>query len=123
MKHYRLKKEAVPFFKEECATKILSMEQWKQYQVEEKALEEVEDAIVYFGFQHETYSSLCGWSSADRKDSGANFHFTIRFPSVKYEEYDKFSNGKITRELMDRVQRNVSQFFNDYKNDKLSNQN
>jgi hypothetical protein len=120
MKHYRLKKEAVPFFKEECATKIFDLETWKKYQVDEKALEEVEPACVYFGKkQSEHSSSLCGWSNLENEDGGARFCFTIRFPSVKVEEYDKFSNGKITRELMNKIQQQVSWFFNDYKNGEL----
>jgi hypothetical protein len=120
MKQYRLKKEAVPFFKEGCATKILDLETWKQYQVEEKALEEVEDACVYFGVKFSKQSSsLCGWSDPENEDGGSIFHFTIHFPSVKYEEYDRFSNGKITRKLMDKIQQQVSLFFNDFNNGKL----
>jgi hypothetical protein len=46
MKYYRLKKEAVPFFKEECATKILDLETWKKYQVDEKALEEIRNTVI-----------------------------------------------------------------------------
>jgi hypothetical protein len=121
MKYYRLKKEAVPFFNEECATKILDLKTWKEYQVEEKALEEVEEACVYFGARYsEKSSSLCGWSNLKKKDGGAYFSFSIRFPSVKYEEFDRFSNGKIVRELMDRIQNQVSYFFHDYKNGELT---
>ena len=117
MKQFRLKKEAVPFFRKECATQILDLETWKEYQVDIQALEVVEDACVYYGGTNGKFKSLCGWSDPEtNEDGGAHFIFTIRFPSVKIQEYDEFSNGKIIRELMDKIQQEVSWFFNDYKN-------
>lgn len=44
MKRYRLSKAAVPFFKEDLATKIGDYQFWQAYNVDEKALEEVEPA-------------------------------------------------------------------------------
>jgi len=113
MKKYRLKKEAVPFFKEKHATKIYTKEVWDTLSVDEKALEVVEEAYLSFG--HETSksgSSLGGWSEKE----GAKFSFTINFPSVKLQEYDKFSNGKVTRELMGRIQNVINSFYYDYSN-------
>jgi hypothetical protein len=58
---------------------------------------------------------LGGWSGED----GARFEFTIHFPSVKFNEYDKFSKGKITRELMNKIQSQINYFYDDFLNDKL----
>ena len=49
MKKYRLKTEAVPFFVDKLATAICDMQTWKEYKVDEKALEEVEEARIEYG--------------------------------------------------------------------------
>lgn len=102
MKLYRLKKEAVQFFKKDIATSINNQSTWLANNVDMNALEVVEDAFISYGHAHQNKNSttLSGWGAED----GAKFHFTINFPSVKHCEFDKFSSGKVTRELMNKIQ-------------------
>lgn len=126
----RLKKEARPFFKEELATKILSYDNWKEYyHISEDALEEVQDAYITYGCKrYSEYANTCdlsGWANPDNDENkkngtaGAKFAFTIHFPSCKYEEYDKFSKGRMTAGLMDRIQRVVDSFYRDFVSGEL----
>lgn len=110
MKKYRLKKEAVPFFREDFATRIQDLDVWQRYNVDEKALEEVEDAHVEFGIQKGSRTDLGGWSRED----GTKFHFTIVFPSIKYQEHNKFSKGRMVRELMNRIQNVANHFMGEF---------
>ena len=48
MKKYRLKKEAVPFFVDKLATAIYDWDVWQKYNVDDKALDEVEDARIEY---------------------------------------------------------------------------
>ena len=119
MKKYRLKKEAIPFFRKGLETAIGDWETWtKTYNVDEKALEEVEDCFVSYGFETKTGTSLCGWGNPDSNNEktkkGAHFHFTIHFPSMKNQEYDLFSKGKLSRDLMDRIQAVLNQFYSEF---------
>lgn len=108
---YRLKKEAVPFFHEKHAIAIKDFEDWKNLGVDPKALDVVEEAVVTYGHKvSDNSTSLSGWD-----EDGAHFLFTIRFPSVKFSEYDKFKNGKIVRELMDKIQREISHFYSEFE--------
>ena len=121
MKNYRLKSEAVKFFKKDLSCKIFDLETWtKTYNVDERALEEVEDCFVSFGHKTDTGTSLSGWGNPDderlKTNKGAHFHFTLHFPSMKYQEYDVFNKGKITRELMDNIQRVANQFYHEFNN-------
>lgn len=116
MKNYRLKKEAVPFFKENHATSIYDFEVWQGLQVDLKALEEVQPSYLTYGhlnLKDRRSGSLSGWSGED----GKHFYFTIHFPSVKFMESDKFGNGKIVRELMNRIQHQIDIFYQDYLED------
>jgi len=119
MRKYRLKKEAVTFFKEKYATAIYPIETWDGLGIDMVALEEVEDAYLVFG--HESLrpdsksSSLGGWDQ-----EGSRFYFTIRFPGVKFGEHDKFSNGKVVRELMNKIQRDINNFYSDFVCDSIS---
>ena len=111
MKNYRLKKEAVQFFKKDLATTICTMDTWNKYGVDTTALEEVEDAYIKYGFKtSDIGSSLSGWG----KEDGSHFHFTIHYPSVKFMEHDKFSNGKLTRELMDNMQHCINNLYSQF---------
>lgn len=116
-KKYRLKKEAVPFFKENLATSVYSLDVWEKYHVDTKALEEVKPLFITFGipFKYGKFNShtLGGWSQEDR----TMFHFTIHFPSVQYCEHSKFSKGKTIRELMDKIQGELDSFYEDFVND------
>jgi len=116
MKNYRLKKEAVKFFKEKLATEINELDVWGKIGVDIVALEEVEDAHILYGHKWRdkemSGSNLAGWDQ-----NGSHFHFTIVFPSVKHSEHDKFHNGRSTRELMDRIQSNISDYYNQFVNE------
>jgi hypothetical protein len=119
MDKYRLKKEAVPFFRRELTYAVLSWDTWtKTYNVDPSALEEVEDCFVSYGFETKTGTSLCGWGNPDSNNEktkkGAHFHFTIHFPSMKNQEYDLFSKGKLSRDLMDRIQNVLNQFYSEF---------
>ena len=116
MKCYRLKKEAVQYFKEDIATSVLPIGCWNERQVDPSALEEVESCYIEYGEKEEGESgrNLAGWS----KD-GAYFHFTITFPSCKNRDYDKFNKGRTVRELMDNMQRVVNNTYRDFLNDEV----
>lgn len=106
MKKCRLKKEAVPFFTDKLATAIHDWDVWQKYNVDDKALEEVEDARIEYGIKTSASgATLGGWD----KD-GMTLCFTLVFPSMKYHEYDIFSKGKMVRELMNRLQRETNSF-------------
>jgi hypothetical protein len=111
--NYRLKKEAVPFFKEGLATSILPIERWRELHVDDNALEKVEDCRIIYGAKAKSGNALSGWS----QDEGSHFCFTIVFPSVKYCEHDKFSNGRVIRKLMDAIQGNINSFYNEFNNE------
>lgn len=123
MNKYRLKKEAVPFFKKELSCSILDWEVWtKQYNVDDSALEKVEPCFVSYGHKKETGTSLKGWGNPDSKEQnktriGGYFHFTLHFPSMKYEEYDKFQKGNLTRDLMNEIQRVINNFYTSFNDD------
>ena len=115
MKNFRLKKEATPFFKEKHATAIYPFDTWNSLGVDPKALEEVEPAYLTYGHRDlkNNSASLSGWNG----ENGSHFHFTVVFPSCKYLEHDKFTNGKVMRKLMDRIQSNVDHFYSDFINE------
>ena len=115
MKNYRLKKGAVPFFKEKHATSIYSWETWQKLQVDDTALEEVEECFVSYGHSdlENKSASLSGWNP----EKGQHFHFTLNFPSMKYGEHDKFTNGKSVREMMNSIQSQLDYFYTSFNND------
>ena len=81
------------------------------------ALEEVEPMFVKYGIKRsECSSTLGGWS----KEEGTSFEFTIHFPSVTFYEHDKFTNGRMTRELMDRIQRQINNFYEQFVDGNIS---
>lgn len=119
MKQYRLKKEAVPFFKVKYSTAIHPFDVWDSIGIDMVALEEVSKAYITYGHkkkENET-NSLSGWS----QDNGAYYHFTIHFPSMKYYENDRFENGKMIRRLMDKIQDRLDNFYSDFVNEEQSN--
>ena len=112
MRKYRLKKEAVPFFVDKLATAIYDWDVWQKYNVDDKALEEVEDARIEYGIKtSESGATLGGWDK-----NGMTLCFTLVFPSMKYHEHDVFSKGKMVRELMNRLQREANNFLMDFYN-------
>lgn len=108
---FRLKKEAIPFFSEDIAVKIMRLHEWQDnYHVDKNALEEVKPLYVSYGIKSgENSSSLSGWD-----EKGSRFHFTLHFPSVKFNEHDKFSKGKSIRKLMDRMQEDLNSFYEEF---------
>jgi len=116
MNKYRLKKEAVPFFKSDLATSIIDYDIWvNQYNIDPKALEEVAPMYIKYGIPlGESGNSLSGWN-----ELGKHFHFTIYFPNVEYSESDKFGNGRIVRELMDKIQVNINNFYEEFANKEI----
>lgn len=124
MKKYRLKKEAVPFFKKELACAVKDWDFWtKTYNVDPSAIEEVEDCFITYGIEYKIGTSLAGWgnpnSNTDKNKIGSHFCFTVHFPSMKYYEHDKFTNGKMSRDLMNSIQRAVCQFYDSFNNGEL----
>ena len=112
MKKYRLKKEAVPFFLEKYATDVYSLDTWvTKCGIDIRALEEVETAFITYGKRlNDNAQTLGGWS----KDEGTTFEFTIHFPSVNFREHDKFSEGRVTRELMNGIQNEINTFYDNF---------
>jgi len=115
MKNYRLKPEAVEFFKENHATSIYPYDTWEGLGVDVKALEEIEEAFLTYGHKDKNNigSSLSGWDD----EKGSHFHFTVHFPNTKMREHDKFSKGRILRGLMNKIKRNIDSFYTDFVND------
>lgn len=109
--YYRLKPDAVPFFRNNLKTAVLDWDTWtKTYNVDPEAIEEVKPCYLTYG--HESTrdgvrgSSLCGWD----KD-GSHFNFTLNFPSMKMREHDEFTKGNTMRTLMDAIQNTVNNFY------------
>ena len=119
---HRLKKEALKFFKEDLACKIMNPQEWKKlYNIDEEALEEVSKPVITFGIDtSESSASLSGWSNPEnnaihaQKLKGAHFCFTIHFESMKNQEYDKFCKGRMMREFMERIQKEADQYFQQF---------
>ena len=113
MKKYRLKKEAVPFFVDKLATAIYDWDVWQKYNVDDKALEEVEDVRIEYGIKtSESGATLGGWDK-----NGMTLCFTLVFPSMKHHEHGVFSKGKMVRELMNRLQRETNSFVTEFYNE------
>ena len=111
MKLYRLKKEAVEYFDKKYATAIHDWDAWHKTGVDDNALEEVREPYLAHGIKtSEISSTLGGWD-----ENGSRFCFTIYFPSVRFYEHDKFTSGKMTRELMNKIQPVISNFYNDFQ--------
>ncbi|MDR1884274.1 MAG: DUF1566 domain-containing protein [Prevotella sp.] len=107
---YRLKKEAVQFFKKELATVVDTMNFWKSKNVDEAALEKAEAYIIYGN--GETRNNLCGFDSKN----GVHFNFQVKYPVMNYREYTKFRSGESVRELMNRLQDVVDRFYLESRN-------
>ena len=122
MRRFRLKPEAVPFFKESLKTLITSYDRWTDtYNVDPNALEEVKPCYIEYGHAHVIKGddgrdiktgSLSGWD-----EKGTHFHFTIHFPSAKYCEHDKFTKGNILRKLMDAIQHDADNWYENFSNE------
>jgi hypothetical protein len=116
MTRYRLRKEAVPFFKEDLATAVMSYDEWiDTYHVEPKALEEIKPLFVTYGFRENNGATLSGWSNPEsNKLGGSHFHFTLHFPSTSFKEHDQFNKGRVVRELMDKIQNQLDYFYDKF---------
>ncbi|MBQ9532422.1 MAG: hypothetical protein IJR71_00445 [Prevotella sp.] len=119
---HRLKKEALKYFSEKLSAKIMNPEDWKKYyNIDENALEEIEMPVITYGVAtSENATSLSGWSNPENREihankiEGGSFCFTIHFESMKNEEYDRFSKGRMMREFMDRIQREADHYFQQF---------
>ena len=125
---HRLKKEALPFFKEDLSRETHNIEEWKRlFNIDENALEEIKEPVITCG--HHTYgkdglpvtATLAGWENPEnsaakehKRIGGTHYCFTIHFPSVKWEEHDKFMKGRMVRELLDRLQQEADRYFMDF---------
>lgn len=111
MKKFRLKKEAVPFVLSKHATKIYDLETWNSLGIDINALEEVKAPFIFSGIKRsDTSTDLSGWN----KEDGSQFHFTINFPSVKFQEHDAFAKGRNVRELMNKIQNAINNFYDQF---------
>lgn len=118
MKLYRLKKEAVPYFKEKHATAIYSYETWEKLGIDDNALEEVKAVYLSCGHKiNDISSTLSGWD----KD-GAHYEFTIHFPSMKFREYEVLSKGRMMRELMNEIESVINRSQEQFLNEQTNNQ-
>lgn len=114
MTKFRLKKEAVPFFRNDLATSILSYDIWEKHNIDMNALEEVEPVHITYGHKdRENTSMLSGWGNGD----GSYFHFTLHFPSSSNYEHAKFTKGRFIRELMSRIQSDCNNYFSQFLNE------
>lgn len=103
------------FFKEDLATKVYDRSTWEDLRVDDNALEQVSPARVTYGIPtSKNASSLAGWASEGNPDKGSRFHFTIEFPDMKCEEYDRISKGRPVREMMNRIQDQIDRFYEQF---------
>ncbi len=117
MKKYRLKKEAREFVLEKYSNSIYTLDIWNDAGIDIRALEEIKPVYITYGINDlDQGSSLSGWGGK----KGAHFHFTIKFPSIKYSEYDKFSKGRELSKFMDKIQNMADNYFDDFINNELS---
>jgi hypothetical protein len=112
MKKFRLKKDAVPFFKEGLANSIYDFDTWKGLSVDINALEEVEEGFIKYGHAKGDTTSLSEFGN-----DGSEFHFTIHFPSMKYMEYNEFSQGRTIRQLIESLQYAANRYFERFNNE------
>ena len=116
MAKFRLKKEARPFFKEKFSTSIHDWETWEKLNVDNAALEKVEECFVTYGHERDSgnvkSSSLAGWSN----EKGSRFHFTLHFPSIQFREHDEFCKGRVVAEMMDKIQRELNRLYEQFNN-------
>lgn len=113
MKQYRLKKEALPFFLEKHATAIYPLDTWKtELSVDANALEEVKEPVIYYG-QVNPKSPISSWLGG-WDENGTHLHFTIVFPSMQFQEHDRFTNGRMIREIMDKINSSIQYHYNSF---------
>jgi hypothetical protein len=108
------------------AREVYDLDTWKKYNIDEKALEEVEEPFITYGHKtSDNCTTLGGWSNPENenykkdKSAGGTFYFAIHFPSMKFEENDRFSKGRIIAGLMDRIRRTADSYFTQFVSDEL----
>ncbi len=128
----RLKKAARPFFKEELARSVMNFDDWKELNVDENALEEVEEVFITYGNKRYSkysggniYEELGMWANPDNDEykkngeAGAILCFSMHFPSCTWEDHDKFMKGRMVAGLMDRLQSAADDYFKQFVSDEL----
>ena len=118
MKKFRLKPEAVPFFKEGISTSILNWDEWEKLNIDMNALEEVEPVYVTYGHKGKIKSDVQVNDLSGFNENGSRFLFTIHFPSTKFYEHEKFNDGRNVRELMNSIQHRLNDFYSKFNEDK-----
>lgn len=106
---YRLKKEARQFFKEKLHKEIHVLKTWKEYDVTEPLLEEVELVHIEYGTfprrvgeSSSKSASLCG-HSGNEKEAHFEFHFIIN--DIDWKDYDRLNKDSFIAEWMDELQK------------------
>lgn len=105
MKKYRLKEEAVPFFKDKLKNHIGDWTYWEDYNVDGKALEEVEDAYVEYGIKDKNGTGhLSGWS----ENNGA---FIFEYGNNATYSFSEYTSG-LAVNLKDSVSYQTKNSYN-----------
>ncbi len=107
MEKYKLKVAARQFFKKSLHDDIYELSIWKKEGIPIELLDEVDKVYINYGHERthrDGYKSsdLQGWDKEK-----AEFKFTIIFPEMDYNDYDKVS----IPELMDEMQKVTNRFF------------
>jgi hypothetical protein len=105
---FRLKKEAVPFFKKRFAAKIKPFDFWDSHKIDMAALEEVKTPYISFGHVwNDSTTKLARWCSKN----GSEIHFTLNFNGMSMQEHDLFTDENNIRNLMEHVEESMVAFY------------
>jgi hypothetical protein len=105
---FRLKKEAVPFFKKRFAAEIKPFDFWYSHKIDMAALEEVKAPYISFGhMRNDGTTILSKWCSKD----GSEIHFTLNFNGMSMQEHDLFKDENNIRNLMEHVEESMVAFY------------
>lgn len=96
-KLFRLKREAVPFFKDIYTTDVGSWETWMARGISENALEELPKVYMSYGHKDGNHTSLC---SHEWKDSSAKFKFELNITDVSADLYGELKSEKNIAEMI-----------------------
>jgi len=62
---------------------------------------------------------LGGWDEKEK----SHLHFTLCFPDIEYRDHERFTQETLLRDLMDRIQNEVNEFYNSFLSTKINNTN
>lgn len=109
MKKYRIKKEAEQFFCESYRGQVQPLEWFVSRNISKKALDEIEDVVISYGWENEGYTDIHGWGCRD----GSRVHFTIKFPQSSHDEYKNIKEK--FRGMTGEMQKVVDKWYNENK--------